>query len=210
MLKTTSIIPKNLVLASNSTARKQLLAQTGLEFLVKPADIDERQIETSLVENGADLRTIAETLAAEKALSIGKTRSDDLIIGADQTLDFNGKPLHKPKDITEARHQLLALIGETHTLHSAVALICGPQIVWQYVADIHLTMRHVSVSEVDHLLTIEGEEILSCVGAYRLEGPMVRLFSNIEGDYFSILGLPLLQLMAGLRQIAPHFLEPRP
>lgn len=208
MLKTKPSYPPKLVLASNSTARKQLLAQADVTFDVIPAHIDERTIEMRLVENGVDLKSIAAPLAIEKALTVAKKRPGDLIIGADQTLTLDGNPFHKPKDMEAARQQLMALRDKTHVLSSAVALVINDQTIWQYTADISLTMRAFDEEEVDNLLALEGEQILQCVGAYRLDGPMVRLFSQIDGDYFSILGLPLVQLMAGLRQHAPNLLEP--
>lgn len=201
---------RKLVLASASDTRKQLLAQAGLTFEAIPARVDERDIESRLVDNGASIDKIALELAAAKAISISKKHPDDWIIGSDQTLSFGGKSLHKPATLEQAHRQLLVLQGNTHKLHCAAVLVREGNVVWQHTSNITLKMRAASPVEIDYLLQLEGAKILNSIGAYRLEGPMVRLFSEIQGDYFSILGLPLLQLMSGLHQHAPQFLEPSP
>lgn len=196
-----------LVLASKSPARAQLLSNAGLTFQTQTADIDEREIESMALADGGDCRDVALTLCAAKANDVACTRPFDVIIAADQTLEFRGKGLHKPADRAAARAQLMALRGRTHTLHAAVAVARGGHLVWSHADTAHLTMREFEEAELDLVLAREGDAVTSSVGGYRLEGPSVRLFESIEGDYFSILGLPLLPLLSALRDIAPDLLQ---
>lgn len=197
-----------LILASKSAARRTLLRQVGLRFTIQSADINERSIESAFAAKSTGPGNIALELAAAKALAVSAQSPGNFIIGADQTLWFEGKNLHKPHNMKDARHQLQSLRGKTHTLYSAVALVKDEQRIWQHVSEAHLTMRSFTDIELESILTQEGEVILSSVGAYRIEGPSIQLFDRIEGDYFTILGLPLLDLLAGLRQYASEvFLE---
>jgi septum formation protein len=181
--------------------RKALLAGAGLAFDVRVADVNERAIEAGMA--GDDAPAIARALAEAKAMSV----AGRVVIGADQVLEFAGSRLHKPADMPAARAQLQALRGHTHHLHAGVALAGDGRLVWSDVASAALTMRTFSDAELDAVLAEEGEAALASVGGYRLEGSSIRLFERIEGDYFTILGLPLLPLLAALRIHAPEVLE---
>ncbi len=189
-----------LILASQSATRKALLSGVGLRFESSPAPIDERAIENGLL--GKHPRALAQQLAGEKALAVSRLDPEATVIGADQVLAFTTK-LHKPADLAEARAQLLLLRGKTHHLHSGAALARNGEILWADVETAALTMREFDEAELDAVLASEGEALLAAVGSYRLEGPSINLFERIEGDYFTILGLPLLKLLAALRVHAP-------
>lgn len=193
-----------LILASQSTTRQGLLTKAGVRFSAKPAQIDERALETEAVDNGADARVVATLLAEAKALAIADP--DAVVIGADQTLALGDELLHKPANLDAARAQLDHLRGKTHRLHAAVALIQNGVVLWSHIETAELTMREFSLEEREEVLALEGDAILSSVGGYRLEGPSIRLFNAIVGDYFTILGLPLLPLLAALRLHAPEAL----
>ena len=188
-----------LVLASGSAIRRQLLSNAGLSFEVAPAQIDERAAEEPLLSAGAKPEDVALALAMAKALSVSEIRPGDLVIGADQVLDFEGERLIKPADMDAARRQLLRLAGRTHRLCSAVACARGGDIIWQCVDTAALKMRPLQPAAASHYLARAGEAVLQSVGAYQLEGLGVQLFERIEGDYFAILGLPLLPLLGFLR-----------
>lgn len=189
-----------LILASASPARRQLLENAGLQFNVLPAQVNEREIEQNLISDKSEGHQLARELAQAKAESVSKVQPDDLVIGADQTLIHNGTQLHKPADMQQAVRQLWSLRGQTHHLHAGVALALNGKTIWSHVDTAKLTMRAFSQSEMSHVIALEGEEVLGSVGAYRLENASIRLFERIEGDYFTILGLPLLALLQGLRQ----------
>ncbi len=198
-----------LILASASATRKALLDKAGLCFEAKPAELDERQVETQALEAGGDARDVALLLARHKAEVVSSSRPGDLIIGADQTLALGLELLHKPASRAEAVAQLDHLRGKTHRLHAAVTLVRDGQLLWSDLQTAELTMRDFSAGERDHVLDLEGEASLGSVGGYRLEGPSIRLFETVAGDYFTILGLPLLPLLAALRDIAPELLNAR-
>jgi len=192
-----------LILASQSETRKTLLAGAGLSFAVRPATIDERAVESAAVAGGADGRAVAILLAETKARVVASAEPGALVIGADQTLSFGNELLHKPPDLGDARQQLQRLRGKTHRLHAGVALARDGELMWSGAETAELTMRAFSTAELDEVLMLEGDRVLSSVGAYRLEGSSIRLFESIKGDYFTILGLPLLPLLAALRLHAP-------
>lgn len=191
-----------LILASTSAARKALLAGTGLDFESCPAPIDERAEETAMLGKGPT--AVAQHLAEVKAMAVSRLHPDRIVIGADQTLSLDGELFHKPTDLNAARRQLSSLRGHTHRLTSGVALARNGEVLWSHTAQADLTMRCFSDVERDAVLAEEGDAVFGSVGAYRLEGPSVRLFERIEGDYFTILGLPLLPLLAALRLHAPQ------
>lgn len=195
-----------LILASKSPIRRLLLRNAGLEFETQAADIDERKITTLALKGSEDLAQICGILAAEKAQKISKLERKACVIGADQTLELDGVLINKPENLDHAREQLLSFRGKTHILRSAVCLIKEDKTVLSYSDSAYLTMRNFSHSELDAVLQREGDMVLSAVGAYRLEGPALQLFDNVVGDYFTVLGLPIFKLIAGLRQYAPHFL----
>lgn len=190
-----------LVLASGSKIRADLLKNAGLEIEIDPANIDERAVEAPLIEADFPPEDLASVLAEAKANDVSARRADDLVIGADQILAFEGEARSKPVDMEAARRQLLAFSGKTHYLHSAVVLSKNGDAVWRHVSTARLTMRELSPQFIGRYLANAGEDVLSSVGAYQLEGLGVQLFDQIEGDYFTILGLPMLPLMNALRSL---------
>lgn len=194
-----------LILASNSATRKALLAGAGLQFESSPAPIDERVEEAAVLGKGP--AAVAQHLAEAKAVAVSRLQRDRIVIGADQTLSLDGEIFHKPADLDAARQQLTRLRGKTHRLSCGLALAQDGAVLWSDIAEAELTMRSFSDAERDAILDEEGPLALSSVGAYRLEGPSVRLFDRIKGDYFTILGLPLLPLLAALRRHAPTELK---
>jgi septum formation protein len=186
-----------LVLASQSRARKMLLENAGLAFETAPADTDERAI-----QEGSGLTTpgeIAGLLAREKALFVSSRKRGHYVIGADQTLALEQRLFTKPADRGQAFAQLTALAGRSHELHSAVAMAHDGKIMFQHIAIAELTMRAMSETDIVAYLDAAGEAVTSSVGAYQLEGLGVHLFERINGDHFTILGLPLLPLLGFLR-----------
>ncbi|WP_421761788.1 Maf family protein [Devosia sp.] len=196
-----------LILASKSATRQALLSGAGLRFETSPAQIDERLLEAEVLGKGGDAPAVARSLAEAKALSVSANHLQAVVIGADQVLAFGHSLLHKPASLADAARQLDLLNDGTHHLHAGVALAQAGTVLWSSVESATLTMRRFTQSERDAVLALEGEAVLGSVGAYRIEGPSVRLFERIEGDYFTILGLPLLPLLAALRKHAPHTLE---
>lgn len=186
-----------LILASQSSARKMLLANAGLEFEAVTADIDERGIQAS--SNLSDPRAIALLLAREKAQAVSADRSGHFVIGADQTLALGNRLFNKPAGRAQALAQLRDLAGKTHELNSAVAVAQDGRIVFEYVSVARMTMRPMSEAELSAYLDAAGDAVTRSVGAYQLEGLGIHLFERIEGDHFTILGLPLLPLLAYLR-----------
>ncbi len=188
-----------LVLASGSKIRAELLNNAGLTIDVDPADVDERAVEAPLLEADFPPEDLASVLAEAKAKDVSARRDGDLVIGADQILAFEGKRRTKPEDMEAARRQLLAFSGKTHELHSAVVISKNGEAVWRHVSTARLTMRALTPEFIGHYLANAGEAVLSSVGAYQLESLGVQLFEKIDGDYFTILGLPLLPLLGELR-----------
>lgn len=188
-----------IVLASASAARSALLAAAGVRFTVRPAAIDERAVEIPLIAGGASPADVAAALAEAKAVAVSRAADDALVIGADQTLDLDGTRWTKPANLAEAREQLARLSGREHRLHSAVAVARGGRVTWLHAESAGLTMRALSATAVDAYLAEAGDAVLESVGGYQIEGPGIRLFERIDGDYFAILGLPLLPLLAYLR-----------
>jgi septum formation protein len=201
-----NIVPM-LILASRSTTRKALLEQAGLRFSTQPATVDERGLEDAVVAAGGDGRDVARLLAEKKAAAVASLNPGAIVIGADQTLSLGTALLHKPVDRAAAIAQLDTLRGKTHRLHAAVALVRDDVVLWSGVETAELTMREFSAEERDDVLNREGDAILNSVGGYRLEGPSIRLFETVNGDYFTILGLPLLPLLAALRENVPETLS---
>ncbi len=186
-----------LVLASQSRARQMLLANAGLEFESDPADIDERAIQAS-----SDLSApgdIAGFLAREKARGVSGRRPSRYVVGADQTLALGARIFNKPAGRAQAAEQLRALSGHCHELHAAVAVARDGKLLFEHVSIARMTMRRLNDVEIDSYLEEAGNAVTSSVGAYQLEGLGVHLFERIEGDHFTILGLPLLELLAFLR-----------
>ena len=187
-----------LVLASKSEIRGKILAAAGLRLEIWPADIDERGIEARSGITAA--AAAAQLLARAKAEAVSATRPGQLVLGADQTLARGATRFSKPADRDQANEQLRALRGRSHELHSAVALVRDGALLFTCVDTARLTMRDVSDRFLDEYLDMAGEAALHSVGVYQLEGIGVHLFDKVEGDYFTILGLPLLALLAFMRQ----------
>ncbi len=186
-----------LILASQSKARQTLLANAGFAFESQPADIDERAIQQS-----SDLSTpgeVASLLAREKARAVSARRPGQYVIGADQTLALGTRIFNKPAGRVQAADQLRALSGHCHELHSAIALARDEKILFDHVSIARMTMRQLSDAEIDAYLDEAGSAVTTSVGAYQLEGLGIHLFDRIEGDHFTILGLPLFPLLAFLR-----------
>lgn len=192
---------KKLVLASASPFRRTLLENAGLKFTVQAAQIDERVAEAPLVAGNVGPQDAALVLAEAKAMSVGEQHLDALVIGADQTLSLDDEMLHKPADMDGARNHLLKLSGRTHQLNSAVVLVENGQAVWRHVESADMTMRQLDPGFVGRYLSRAGSTALQSVGAYQLEGLGVQLFQRIKGDYFTIIGLPMLALLAELRRL---------
>ena len=195
----TGIGGQPVVLASASAARAAILTGAGIEVLRDPAGIDEDEIKHSFRAAGGDAAACATALAETKAIRVSARHPDTLVVGADQMLDCAGTWFDKPRDRSEARAQLAALRGKRHELVSAVAVVKNGAVIWRLVDRPRLTMRAFSDRFLDAYLAALGDEALASVGVYQLEGLGVQLFERIEGDYFSILGLPLLQLVDFLR-----------
>ena len=191
----------DLVLASKSPFRSQLLQYAGLKFSIEEANIDEREVEKPLLETGATPSDIAEILAIAKALDVSKADNSSIVIGSDQTLSLQGEMFHKPKDMEEARRRLLAMSAKSHNLNSAVVLVQNGEVIWSHVEVCTLTMRQLSPEFIGQHLASVGKKALTSVGAYQIEGEGVQLFEKIEGDIFSIMGLPVLPLLAKLREL---------
>ena len=186
-----------LILASQSRARQTMLANAGIAFEAVPAEIDERAMQqsSSLSAPGE----IASLLAREKALSVSSRKPGQFVIGADQTLALGSRLFSKPAGRAQAAEQLHALAGRSHELHSAVAVARDSRILFESVTLARMTMRRLSETEIGAYLDGAGEAVTSSVGAYQLERLGVHLFERIEGDHFTVLGLPLLPLLAFLR-----------
>ena len=187
-----------LILASQSSARKMLLANAGLEFKAVTADIDERGIQ--LASALSNPREIALLLAREKAKAISASYPGSYVIGADQTLALGNRLFNKPAGRPQALAQLRDLAGNSHELNSAVAVAHDGQIVFEDVAVARMTMREMTEDELSAYLDAAGDAVTTSVGAYQLESLGIHLFERIEGDHFTILGLPLLPLLAFLRR----------
>ena len=187
-----------LILASASPSRRQLLTSAGLDVTIEPSGVDEDEVKLSLVAERASPQDIAETLAELKAQRVSKRHPQAMVIGSDSTLACNGRLFDKPPTLADARDQLLALRGQTHELCSSVVVARGGVRLWHHNERAHLTMRPFSEQFLDAYLARAGEGITSSVGAYHLEGVGAHLFSKIDGDYFTILGLPLLPLLSFL------------
>jgi len=187
------------VLASASPFRKALLANAGLSFDVEPAMVDERAIEETL--EGMDAEDTALILAEAKAQDVSSRNPGALVIGSDQTLSLNGDIFHKPQDMEQARRRLLDLSGRTHELNSAVVLARDGETIWRHVSIARMTMRNLDPGFIGRHLSNVGDKALSSVGAYQFEGEGIQLFDRFEGDYFTIIGLPLIPLLAQLREL---------
>ena len=190
-----------LILASTSKARAKLLEAAGLAFIVEPPGLDESvMLQAISGERSLDPHDIAEVLARAKAEAVSDLASGAYVIGADQVLVLEDRILTKPDSMEAARRQLLDLRGKSHTLHTAVVVATNGETIWAETQIATLTMRKLSPEFIGRYLAAAGEEVLSSVGAYQIESIGIQLFEKIDGDYFSILGLPLLPLLDTLRR----------
>lgn len=189
-----------LILASASISRRDVLQRAGLRFEAKAAHIDEAEVKRAGLAEGASADDTALLLADLKARRVARAAGNALVIGCDQLLVCDGAWFDKPADMAQARTQLQALRGRTHTLVTAVLCLRDGQRVWHHIARPRLTMRGFSDAFLDAYLAAEGEALTTTVGAYRLEGLGVHLFDAVAGEHASILGLPLLPLVGFLRQ----------
>ena len=195
------MVREKVVLASASKIRAQMLKDAGLNVEISPATIDEDVVKAAIFKEESDMPSadFAEILAQSKAISVSENRAGDLVIGADQILVLDGEIFDKPRSKDEARDQLVTLRSKTHKLVTAVAVARHGGTIWSYSASAELTMRDFYDTFLGYYLAEMGEDITSSVGGYKLEGSGVQLFSKIEGDYFTILGLPMLALLEFLR-----------
>jgi len=185
------------ILASGSQARRSICAAAGLQVAVMPADVDEAALKAGFL--AATVEDTALALAAAKAKRVSAVAPGALVVGADQILECEGRRYDKPGDLAAAAAQLRALRGRTHRLVTAVCVAQGGAVAWSHVETPVLTMRDFSEAFLAGYLAAEGETVCDCVGAYRLEGLGAQLFERVEGDFFTILGLPLLALLGFLR-----------
>ena len=188
-----------LILASGSAARAALLRQARVPFASVPANVDEAAVKAAMLREGASARDVADALAELKAYRVAQRYSDGVVLGADQVLVCEGHLFDKPVDMSAARSQLTALGGRTHELLTAAVVFEAGRPVWRHVGRAQLMMRVLSDAFVDRYLEEEGDTVLQSVGAYRLEDGGAQLFDRIKGDLFTIMGLPLLELLAFLR-----------
>ncbi|HEX4411752.1 MAG TPA: Maf family nucleotide pyrophosphatase [Xanthobacteraceae bacterium] len=187
-----------LVLASRSRIRQTLLVAAGIPVDIYPADIDERALESRAAQQSPG--HVAALLAREKASVIARAHPHRFVLGADQVLALGDERLSKPADRTAARAQLAKLRGRTHELHSAIAFVEDATVIFEHVSVARLTMRTFTDRFLDEYLEAAGDDVCLSIGAYQLEGLGVQLFERVEGDYFTVLGLPLLEALAFLRR----------
>ncbi|EIM29199.1 Maf family protein [Microvirga lotononidis] len=192
---------EKLLLASTSATRLALLVSAGLPVETQNSDIDERAVEEAAAHEALDPPALAGRLAAEKALAVSRRHPERVVLGADQVLECEGAVFHKPADRDAARAHLAALSGRRHALHSAGAIAVGGQVIERFAASAHLTMRPLTEQGIDLYLALAGPDVLRSVGVYQLEGFGIHLFETVEGDHSTILGLPLLPLLASLRRL---------
>ena len=183
-----------IILASKSAARRAVLTGAGVPFEVSVAGVDEDAVKNAMLAEGASPRDVADALAELKAIKVSRSKPG-FVIGSDQTLEFEGKLYDKAETVEAAAERLKTMRGKPHKLHSAVVVAKDGAPIWREIVSATLTMRDFSDEFLATYLELEGEEALGSVGCYRLEGPGAQLFSKIEGDYFAILGLPLMGLL---------------
>ncbi|PBC05656.1 Maf-like protein [Mesorhizobium sp. WSM3860] len=192
---------EKIVLASGSPFRKAMLINAGLDIEAVPANVDERALEAPLQDSGVSPEDVASILAEAKATEVSERRPGALVLGCDQTLSLGDEIFHKPADMEGARRHLLALSGKTHQLNSAAVLCRDGDVLWRHVGIASLTMRKLDPAFIGRHLARVGAKALSSVGAYQIEGEGIQLFEKIEGDYFTIVGLPLLPVLKELRAL---------
>ncbi|MBX3531476.1 MAG: Maf-like protein [Rhizobiaceae bacterium] len=190
-----------LILGSGSPYRRKLLEDAGVPVEVVRPQIDERAVEKTVEGSGATPTELAEILAVAKGEDVSGRMPGRVVIASDQTMALGDRVFHKPKDMEDARRHLLALSGRTHELHSAVVLARDGETLWSHVATARLTMRVLLPEFIGRHLSRVGDKALTSVGAYQIEGEGIQLFERIEGDHFTIVGMPLLPLLNRLREL---------
>jgi septum formation protein len=188
-----------LVLASGSAVRARLLRAATVPFEIHPADIDEEAIKAAMLAGGKDAAAVAEGLAEQKAIHVSQMFPEAIVLGCDQILLFNGRLIAKSPNLAEAKILLKQLAGNTHFLLTASVLSKAGAVVWRTFEQCTMRMRSMDEEFLDRYLAAEGTSVLNSVGCYHLEGRGAQLFEAVEGDYFSILGMPLLSVLAALR-----------
>ncbi len=188
-----------IVLASGSEIRRQIMDSAGLDFDVVVKPVDEAAIKSAMLTEGAKIRDIADALAESKARKVSMVEPG-LVIGADQIMEMDGRLFDKPADMDAARERLIEMRGKTHHLIGAVVICENGQPVWRHMSKTTLTVREFSEAFLDKYIEAEGEALTKSVGAYRFEGRGAQLFSNVDGDFFSILGLSLIPVLDYLRE----------
>ncbi len=192
---------EKLILASGSPFRLAMLKNAGIAVEAVPANVDERALEAPLKDSGASPEDVATILAEAKATEVSERLPGALVLGCDQTLSLGDEVFHKPADMEGARRHLLALSGKTHQLNSAAVLVRNGAVLWRHVGVANLTMRKLDPAFIGRHLARVGAKALSSVGAYQIEGEGIQLFEKVEGDHFTIVGLPLLPLLTELRSL---------
>ncbi|BDA86861.1 Maf-like protein [Aureimonas sp. SA4125] len=192
---------KGILLASGSSFRRDMLRKAGVDITVEASTLDERALEAPLQQSGTSPEDVALILAEAKAMDVSGRHPGLLVIGADQTLSLGDRVFHKPADMEAARRNLLALSGQTHRLNSAVVLVRDGTVVWRHVGVAELTMRALDPRFIGRYLAAVKERALGSVGAYQIEAEGIQLMERVEGDIFTIIGLPLLPLLAELRAL---------
>lgn len=195
------IMNEKIILASGSPFRKAMLVNAGVAIEAVPAEVDERALEAPLQGSGVSPEDVALVLAEAKAIEVSERKPGALVLGCDQTLSLGDEVFHKPADMEGARRHLLALSGKTHQLNSAAVLARDGAVLWRHVGVASLTMRKLDPAFIGRHLARVGARALASVGAYQIEGGGIQLFEKIEGDYFTIVGLPLLPVLAELRAL---------
>ncbi len=192
---------EKLILASGSPFRLTMLKNARLDVEAVPAKVDERALEAPLQGSGVSPEDVAAILAEAKAVEVSERRPGALVLGCDQTLSLGDEVFHKPADMEGARRHLLALSGRTHQLNSAAVLVRDGAVLWRHVGIANLTMRNLTPAFIGRHLARVGQKALASVGAYQIEGEGIQLFEKVEGDHFTIVGLPLLPLLSELRNL---------
>ena len=190
----------SIILASKSKARQDMLLNAGLDFQSLPANLDEEKVIEEMSSEGASSGNIAVRLAKEKALFISRDYPEKYVIGSDQILSMDEKLYSKARDKQEAIERLLEFQGKTHFLTSAVCVVKGEEVLWHKIDAVSLKMKALSRQDIEKYSEIAGDVLISCVGCYAIEGAGIRLFEDIRGDYFTIMGMPLLPLLNYLDQ----------
>lgn len=191
---------RGIVLASASASRRDMLRNAGIDCRTIPSDVDESAIKTAMYAEGASVKEVAAALAEAKALAVAKEVSDEWVIGADQILELDGESFDKPADRDQARQALRRFSGKTHRLITEAVVAVDDRIVWRGSDSAELHMRPLSDAFIDGYLDAIGDDALRSVGSYQLEGRGAQLFDRVEGDFFVVLGLPLLPLLAFFRE----------